>query len=153
MYYLRSIKKTHQLYCYQRSNCSYTKTQECSYQNILGEFSTFDSFKSPNLKTDFAANRKPIPCQLPVIINTKTNKRSNMPMYLPALGSDSLLSSFSDLDQFVINTCTITPLTAVINSRAVANIQIVGCSASSRKSMSGLTQNIHTAMMLTRCSA
>ena len=62
-------------------------------------FLSFESFKSPKRNTDLAANRKPIASQCLVSINVKTNNLSNMPMYLPALLSDSSLFVLIALDQ------------------------------------------------------
>ena len=39
-------------------------------------FLSCDSFKSPNRNTDLAANKKPIPSQLPVTTKIKTKRRS-----------------------------------------------------------------------------
>ena len=46
---------------------------------------SFALFKSPNLKIDFAANKKPIPSQKLATTKPKINNRSKIPMYLPAL--------------------------------------------------------------------
>lgn len=43
-------------------------------------------FNSPNLNTDFAANKKPIPSMLSVKINVSINMRSKYPIHLPAFG-------------------------------------------------------------------
>ena len=51
-------------------------------------FRSFDFFKSPNLKTDFAASKKPTASQCPVAIKEKTNSRSRVPIYLPASWRD-----------------------------------------------------------------
>ena len=51
-------------------------------------FLSFALDKSPNLNTDFAVKRKPIPSQCPEMMKRKTNKRSKMPIYLPASVSD-----------------------------------------------------------------
>lgn len=43
-------------------------------------------FSSPNLKTDFAANKKPMPSILSVNMNVSINILSRYPIHLPALG-------------------------------------------------------------------
>lgn len=43
-------------------------------------------FSSPNLKTDFAANKKPIPSILSVNMNVKISILSRYPIHLPAFG-------------------------------------------------------------------
>src|SRR5690554_5884729 len=52
-------------------------------------FRSLDSFKSPNRNTDLAAIKKPMASQLSVIMKTKTNNRSKIPIYLPAFSRDS----------------------------------------------------------------
>lgn len=54
---------------------------------------SLDSLRSPNLNTDFAANKNPTASQRFAKTNTKTNERSNMPMYLPALSYQSISAS------------------------------------------------------------
>lgn len=51
-------------------------------------FLSLDSLRSPNLITDFAANKNPIASHLPNITNVKTKSLSKIPMYLPALSKD-----------------------------------------------------------------
>ena len=43
-------------------------------------------FSSPNLKTDFAANKNPIPSILSVNMNVRISILSRYPIHLPALG-------------------------------------------------------------------
>ena len=43
-------------------------------------------FSSPNLKTDFAANKKPMPSILSVKMKVRISIRSRYPIHLPALG-------------------------------------------------------------------
>lgn len=43
-------------------------------------------FSSPNLKTDFAANKKPIPSMLSVNMKVRISILSKYPIHLPALG-------------------------------------------------------------------
>ena len=81
-------------------------------------FLSFDSFKSPKRNTDLAANKKPIPSQLPVITKMNTKMRSNMPMYLPALFNDSSSSSYKPLDQLDISSFITIPETTVMKSMA-----------------------------------
>ena len=56
-------------------------------------FRSLDSLRSPNLKTDFAANKKPTASQRLAKMNTKTKDRSNIPIYLPALSNESSAAS------------------------------------------------------------
>lgn len=53
-------------------------------------FLSFDSFKSSKQKTDLAASKKPMTPLFSVTTNVKTNSRSKMPMYFPALLSRAL---------------------------------------------------------------
>lgn len=60
-------------------------------------FRSFDSFKSPNLKTDFETNINPAASQR--FAKTKTKDRSNIPMYLPVLSNESSYASPLRFDQ------------------------------------------------------
>lgn len=50
-------------------------------------FMSLALFSSPNLKTDFAANKNPMPSILSVNMNVKINILSRYPIHLPALGN------------------------------------------------------------------
>ncbi len=60
-------------------------------------FRSFDSFKSPNLRTDFETNINPAASQR--LAKTKTKERSNMPMFIPALSNESSYASPLRSDQ------------------------------------------------------
>lgn len=62
-------------------------------------FRSLDSFKSPNLNTDFAANKNPTASHLLDTINIKTKDRSNIPIHFPALSSESSSASPMRSDQ------------------------------------------------------
>lgn len=53
----------------------------------------FASFKSPNRNTDLAAIKNPTPSGCPEAKNANTKSRSKIPMYFPALCSDSSSAS------------------------------------------------------------
>lgn len=54
-------------------------------------FISLFSFKSPNLKIDFAASKKPIPSQKDITTKLNINKRSKTPIYLPTHSLDRYL--------------------------------------------------------------
>lgn len=78
------------------------------------------SFKSLNLKTDFAAIKKLITSQRPKMMKAKTKKCSIIPMYMPAFGKD-LWSISICLDMLSSNLLIIIAVGKLINISAVTN--------------------------------
>jgi len=81
------------------SNIAIPKLNSVPNRIYSVSFRSLDSLRSPNRNTDFAANKKPTASHRFAKINTKTNDRSNIPMYFPALSYESSSASPMRSDQ------------------------------------------------------
>ena len=84
-------------------------------------FLCLDSFKSPNLKTDFAVIKKPTASQWLNIMKIKTRIRSKIPIYFPASSKDWLSFVSSSMFHFAKITFMMMETGMVRNSKQATN--------------------------------
>ena len=87
-------------------------------------FLCFDSFKSPNLKTDFAVIKKPTASQWLNMMKIKTKIRSKIPIYFPASSSDSLSLVNSSMFHFAKMVFIIMETVMVRNNKQTNNSKL-----------------------------